>query len=241
MKLNLKVKGGGLMIIENKKHYVYMLISLIEDKYYIGARSCICSIDEDTYMGSSRVMTKEDKSNCDKLILKEFSTRKEAIAYEIELHESFDVSNNQKFWNVAKQTSTGFDTTGREIGEKERKMRSEIQKKRFKNGHHCTGVPLTPEHKAKISAAGKGRKHSNETRSKIQSAHACRATKHWKFEPWWYKTNNVVTEVYDKTIRQFADELGVSFNVVKDRFKSKFIGKELTRGKLKGYTFGRIK
>ena len=95
MKLNLKVKGGGLMSIENKKHYVYMLISLIEDKYYIGARSCICNIDEDTYMGSSRVMTKEDKRNCGKLILKEFNTRKEAIAYEIELHERFDVSNNQ--------------------------------------------------------------------------------------------------------------------------------------------------
>ena len=49
MRLSIKVKGGGLMIIENKKHYVYMLISLIEDKYYIGVRSCMSKINEDTY------------------------------------------------------------------------------------------------------------------------------------------------------------------------------------------------
>lgn len=241
MNLNISGKDGGLMTTENKKHYVYMLISLIEDKYYIGARSCVCSIDEDTYMGSSRVMTKEDKRNCDKLILKEFNTRKEAIAYEIELHERFDVSNNQKFWNVAKQTSTGFDTTGREMTEKERKMRSEVQKKRFKNGHHCTGITLSKEHKEKISKGLQGKTHTEETKKKIQKSHKDRAINHWKFEPWWYKVNGVVTEVYDKTIHQFADELGINFDVVKDRFRSKFVGKELTRGVLKGYTFGRIK
>ena len=109
------------MSTESKNHYVYMLISLVEDKYYIGARSCTCDVDEDTYMGSSRVMTKENKENCDKLVLKEFATREEAIAYEIELHNQFDVSNNPKFWNVAKQTSTGFDTTGRVMSEEERK------------------------------------------------------------------------------------------------------------------------
>ena len=42
----------------NKKHYVYVLISNVEEKFYIGARSCSCEIDEDSYMGSSSVMTK---------------------------------------------------------------------------------------------------------------------------------------------------------------------------------------
>ena len=120
-------------------------------------------------------------------------------------------------------------------------MRGNVQKERFKKGHPCTGVPLTDEHRAKLSVARKGKTHSEEVKNKIQKAHKDRAAKHWKFEPWWYKVNGVVTTVYDKTIHQFADELGVNFNIVKDRFRSKFTGKELTRGVLKGYTFGRIK
>lgn len=83
--------------LNSKKHYVYLLISNTEEKFYIGVRSCSCRIDEDSYMGSSSVMTKEDKDNCDKLVLKEFDTRKEAIAYEVELHNQFEVSTNKKF------------------------------------------------------------------------------------------------------------------------------------------------
>lgn len=43
-------------------HYVYLLSSKVKDKYYTGVRSCKCKISEDTYMGLSRVMTKEDRS-----------------------------------------------------------------------------------------------------------------------------------------------------------------------------------
>lgn len=230
------------MLNASKNHYVYILISLIEEKYYIGVRSCLCNIADDKYMGSSRIMTKADRDNCDKLVLKEFSTREEAVAYEIELHAQLEVSTNPKFWNMAKQTSTGFDTTGRVMSEEERKMRGEKQKERFKYGKHpFTGTKLTEEHKAKLSQSLTGKHHSGETKAKIQKSHKARAHKHWKFEPWWYKVDGVVTEVYDKTIRQFADDLDVNFDVVKDRFKKKFVGKELTRGVLKGYTFGRIK
>lgn len=225
----------------NKNRYVYMLISLVEEKFYIGARSCTCLIEDDCYMGSSKIMSVDDKNNCDKIVLAEFATRKEAIAYEIELHNRFDVSNNSLFWNAAKQTSTGFDTTGRVMGDEERRMRGQIQKKRFEKGHPCTGTTLSDEHKKKISQGLMGKTHTEETKYKIQQAHKSRASKHWKFEPWWYKVNGVITEVYDKTIHQFADEIGVNFNVIKDRFKSKFVGKELTRGPLKGYAFGRIK
>lgn len=234
------------MIVEeklnSKKHYVYLLISNTEEKFYIGVRSCSCGIDEDSYMGSSSVMTKEDKDNCDKLVLKEFDTRKEAIAYEVELHNQFEVSTNEKFWNKAKQTSTGFDTTGRSMDEKERAIRSEAQKKRFSTTlHPSKGRKLTEEHKEKISKSGTGLKRSSVTRAKIQKAHKERSAKHWKFEAWWYEVDGVKTEVFDKTIRQFAEEMEVNFDIVKDRFKSKFIGKELTRGPLKGYKFGRIK
>lgn len=217
-----------------------MLISNVEEKFYIGARSCSCEVDEDSYMGSSSVMTKEDKDNCDKLVLKEFGTRKEAIAYEVELHNQFEVNTNEKFWNKAKQTSTGFDTTGRVMSDEEKLMRGVIQKERFKNGHHCTGVALTKEHKQKISQGLLGKVHSTETKNKIQKAHRDRAVNHWKFEPWYYEVTGIRVEVFDKTIRQFAEEVGVNFNTVKDRFKKKFVGKEIIKGTLKGYKFGRL-
>lgn len=40
---------------------------------------------------------------------------------------------------------------------------------RFIQQHHCRGKKLTPEHRAKIAAAGRNRKHSLETRSKISA------------------------------------------------------------------------
>ena len=233
------------MIVEDKcgikKHYVYLLISNTEEKFYIGVRSCSCRIDEDSYMGSSSVMTKEDKDNCDKLVLKEFDTRKEAIDYEVELHNQFEVSTNKKFWNKAKQTSTGFDTTGRVMSEEEKLRRGVIQKERFKNGHPSTGSVLTEEHKQKISQGLFGKIHSTETISKMQKAHRDRAVKHWKFKPWYYEVAGIKIEVFDKTIRQFAEELNVGFDAVKDRFKKKFVDKEVTKGVLKGYKFGRVR
>jgi hypothetical protein len=40
----------------------------LEKKYYIGVRSTNKAIDKDTYMGSSKSMTKQDKQNCIKKI-----------------------------------------------------------------------------------------------------------------------------------------------------------------------------
>ena len=94
-----------------KQHYVYLLTDGIMN--YIGARSCNYRIDADSsYLGSSKHIPSEFKKVCNKIILGRFNTRKEAIAYEIELHNKFDVAKNEQFYNRAKQTSTGFDTTG---------------------------------------------------------------------------------------------------------------------------------
>ena len=218
-----------------------MLISNVEDKFYIGVRSCKCSVEEDEYMGSSSIMTIDDKSNCDKLILEEFGTREEAISYEIRLHKQLNVSNDKRFWNIANQTSKGFDTTGRVVGETEKIKRGDAQRKRFLNSKHPSlGRKLSDEHKSKIAKSLSGRKHTESAKKNIQRSHKERAASHWKFKPWWYTFNGCTTFVYDKTIHQFADELCINFGMVKDRFRDKFAGKEVTRGPLKGYTFGRI-
>ena len=77
---------------------------------YIGVRSSIVPPEADIdYLGSSKYVPKLE---CDKIVLNEFLTRKEAVAYEIRLHELFNVGCNPVFYNKAKQTSTGFDMSG---------------------------------------------------------------------------------------------------------------------------------
>jgi len=97
-------------------HYVYLIEKKnalpYKEKYYIGVRSCEGKISEDEYMGSSKYLTedirKEGRNNFNKIILKKFNSRKEAMEYEIELHKKFDVSGNTLFFNKVKQTTTGF-------------------------------------------------------------------------------------------------------------------------------------
>jgi hypothetical protein len=100
-----------------KYSYVYRLVdkSPIDNrKYYIGCRTCECLPSEDNYYSSSNDIKELMKSGheFDKEILEVFENRIDAINYEIELHQKYDVSNNPKFYNKVKQTSTKFDTSG---------------------------------------------------------------------------------------------------------------------------------
>lgn len=91
-------------------HYVYQ-ITYNTNKKYIGCRSCKCLPEEDTkYIGSSKHTPNTEIKV--KEILKTFATRKEAIAYEIYLHNLYNVHLNDEYYNQAKQTTTSFDTQG---------------------------------------------------------------------------------------------------------------------------------
>lgn len=134
-------------------HYVYLLTSKDLTKYYIGVRSCECSPNSDNYWGSSRHLgtksTRQDRFY--KTVLGVFASREEAVAEEIRLHDKYDVAKNDKFINKAKQTSTGWDTTGVSFikSEKTKKIMSKAQEgnKKFL-----------------------GRKHSEETKSKMSES-----------------------------------------------------------------------
>ena len=92
-----------------KHHYVYRSFEE-EGREYIGIRSCNCLPEEDTkYFGSFKDKTFKPT---EKTILFVCETRKEAAEIEIELHDFFDVAVNPEFANMAKATSTKFDTTG---------------------------------------------------------------------------------------------------------------------------------
>lgn len=78
---------------------------------YIGVHTGL-----DDYWGSSKTLTEDiatlGKQHFRKRILQVWSTRTEAIAHEIELHDKYNVASSEKFYNKVKQTSTGFDSTG---------------------------------------------------------------------------------------------------------------------------------
>jgi hypothetical protein len=100
-----------------KFNYVYILKNLnpIDERiYYIGCRSCDCDPNFDEYYSSSKDVLNLIKLgyNFEKKILKIFDNREDAISYEIEMHNNFNVSTNVKFYNKVKQSSTKFDTTG---------------------------------------------------------------------------------------------------------------------------------
>jgi hypothetical protein len=97
-------------------HYVYLIEKKNalpnQQKYYIGVRSCETTAWEDDYMSSSKYLIEDIEKNSrkdyNKIILKRFNNRKDALNYEIQMHEEFDVANNPLFFNRAKQKTTGF-------------------------------------------------------------------------------------------------------------------------------------
>ena len=177
-------------------HYTYLIQHKTEDKRYIGCRSCTCEPNQDLkYWGSSKHLPKDIQSTHVKIILKAWSTRAEAIAHEVLLHELNNVAEDTRYYNKAKQTSTGFDTSGLKLtfteahiqnmkkASQSRKTRpsgwkqSEEVKTRIRNAK--LGKPRDDSTKELLSNKMKilykngyvnpktGTKHSEETRRKI--------------------------------------------------------------------------
>lgn len=125
-------------------HYVYLIEKKsaleTEQKYYIGVRSCEGLIANDDYMSSSKYLTEEvdklGKQSFNKIILKRFENREDALSYEIHMHKEFDVANNPIFFNKARQTSVKFAAAageqnhfyGKKHTEESRKLMSEVLK-----------------------------------------------------------------------------------------------------------------
>jgi len=133
---------------EKKYHYTYQIQNLkpIDGRtFYIGVRSCSCLPEEDTdYWGSQKkhlgkAIENQGKQDFKKYIIKTFPTRLEAAEHEMELHEQYDVVRNHFYYNRAKSTSTGWDSTG---------------------------IKRSEETRQKIGFSSKGRKWSGEAKEK---------------------------------------------------------------------------
>lgn len=112
--------------IDGRYHYVYRITNLVENKHYYGSRTTSRDpfLDLGTHYFSS-IKAKEHKwiiedqkqnsSNYRYKIIGCYTTREQALEVEIRLHNKFDVGRNPKFYNASKQSSSGFDTTGKVV------------------------------------------------------------------------------------------------------------------------------
>lgn len=107
-------------IYSNKIHYTYKITEISTKKKYIGVRSCNRNPIDDLgkkYFSSStnKEFIRNQKTNPSDYIyeiLNVFDDRKDAINHEIQLHEEYDVSRNEMYYNKCKSKSDGFSTEG---------------------------------------------------------------------------------------------------------------------------------
>jgi hypothetical protein len=164
-------------------HYVYRVQHKETKKEYIGCRSSNeIDIGEKYFTSSKDEEFREDfienSNNYNILIEGDYYSRKESLDVEIFLHHFYDVGKNPMFYNKSKQTSTGFDTTGRifshsdetkrKIGESLKgKKRPEISKRMKGENHPLYGKHHSEKTKQKLSESHKGNKHSEKTKQKL--------------------------------------------------------------------------
>lgn len=246
-------------------HYTYLIQSIDSDMRYIGVRSSSIPPIEDTeYWGSSKHLPKDVATTHRKIILKIHPTREEAVAHEILLHTLNDVAANTNYYNKAKQTSVGFDTSGIPLSDSmKEKISNTLKNREFTQEHldkikaAITGRTFSEEHKSNLSKSirrytsrddyvnpRKGVKVSAETRAKWRKAvdHIYSTPhKNPNFKPWFISYPTVTHLFYDKTKQEYAIEQGCSNKRVFQDLATKSKGiKPLSYGKYKGLIIGNI-
>jgi len=172
-------------------HYAYQIFNTKTGKFYIGVRQS--KVDPIKDLGIRYFSSSYDKDfihdqklnpqDYEYTVLGMFSSRKEAVAEEIALHNLYNVGQNKRFYNQSKQSSTGFDTSGIEHSDETKRKMSESKIGKPFNDEHKRKLseakkgksrkPFSDEHKRKMSEAkeGKSRKpHSDETKRKMSES-----------------------------------------------------------------------
>lgn len=216
-------------------HYTYVIRDKTSKMKYIGVRSSECLPLEDTeYWGSSKHLPLNVRDTHKKRVLSTFSTRKEAVQHEIDLHNKYDVANNSSFYNKAKQTSTGFDTSGTTLSEEHlAKMSKALKGKKKSEGHglkvslSLTGKKKTAIHKERLSVAHKARASkpnyvnprkgavlTDESKAKISQTKLKNGSglsiKNPRFSPWYIVIAGIRTDYTDMTKSEFAIANGLN-------------------------------
>lgn len=165
--------------------YTYLLVDF-NGLMYIGKRTAKCCFEAshdpatDGYMGSYKDKTYKPIY---KGIFKTFASAEGALKHEIHLHNFYDVAKSNLFVNRAKQTSTGFDTTGRAPANKGKPAHNRgkpgpivTNETRLLISNALKGRVFSDEHKAKLSIANTGKQFSEERKHNISKAKGCEFT-----------------------------------------------------------------
>lgn len=107
--------------IKLRKHYYGCHSSKLEPINVLGKKYFSSSTDDD-FIKDQRLHQQDYEYK----VVHAFKTRVEAVSLEIKLHNKFNVGVNESFYNKAKQTSTGFDTTGTTRSQELKNKQSEL-------------------------------------------------------------------------------------------------------------------
>ena len=168
-----------------KKHF-YTYYSYEEwGRGYIGSRECKCLPSKDVeYFGSFSDKTFKPTQ---KIIIQTYSSKEEAVADEVKLHNFYEVHINLHFANRSKQTSAKFyfDSTGiirsvqtrEKISGKNNPMfgKTHSEEARQKISVAAKNISNETRHKMSIAKIGKagpmlGKTHSEETKKRLSEA-----------------------------------------------------------------------
>lgn len=254
------------------KHYTYKITNIKENKHYIGVRSAENPIKDlgIKYFSSSTdkefmLEQQEFPERFEYKILEVFSTRKLAIAKEIELHDLYDVAVNESFYNMNKQTSSGFcrlgiphseETLGKmslvHLGEKNHMygkthsksalLKMSVAKVGKKNPMYGRTQSPTSKHAISIAQLGPknhmyGKTHSEESSMKMKQSGKKRAIR----EAYRFIIQDTEGNlIHDEVIVNFVDfckQNGYPSNTFCESYKTKTPAKW---GRFKGWSVERI-
>lgn len=219
-------------------HYVYIL-KFVDGMKYIGVRSTHLTPKLDTcYLGSGSALPDRNRDTCVKIILKTFSTRKEATEYEKYLIDTLDCVNSSNYYNLRnynhdKHGST-CPATSSALAGRTKEDYVYIRKANEKRSKYI-GNNRTP---AQLEAD----KRLRETTKGIpNAAKGHKSTDNCAFKPWYYiNAVGQLTQVFDQTKQEYAHKLGLTPRQLVHRFHYSNINKPAKQGKCKGWIFGNV-
>lgn len=242
-------------------HYTYIIQHRTENKRYIGVRSSKCTPQQDiNYWGSSKYLPSDISTNHVKIILKEFSTRQEALEHEILLHTLNNVQSDSNYYNKAKQTSTGFNTGGATMRPLSEEHRAKISKANSKPKKDSSKMGRYERNAITSANASKAQKQlyaqgyvnprtgavvTDETREKIRNIHISsgkfKGTGNARFTPWFITYPDGTTVEYRNTTKEQQSLIDGYPKAQYQQMFSRSKGiKPATKGPFKGYIVGNI-
>nr|BCT02525.1 GIY-YIG homing endonuclease [Medakamo hakoo] len=165
----------------NVFYYVYRITCThpqAAQRYYYGMRRSTVPPHLDiTYWSSSKTLHQAIKTfgqeSFHKKIIAVYPTREEALALEMKFHRFFNVKDHPLFFNRANQTSVRFQTPAGPLSHEHREAMVRGMRARYARMTPAErAAPFaSPDLRAKLSAANKGKARPEEVRAKIAASH----------------------------------------------------------------------